>query len=155
MLVLRAGVEWFEVKSGAPHSEAAISVEHLNAILDEIHGQRAKSEPVLAVVTRSNGDTLAVGLGTPLFVDSSGATVDFTPPWPMSVLNFVAKDLDPPYFSSVGDATFPWLFVFYFNGHWSEFPARKAVPFGTAREAISSFVQMNTGLPTVVAWEQD
>ena len=90
-------------------------------------------------VGRHDGEPrFAIGLGRPLFVSDDGTALDFTPPWPVSVLNFVSANLNPPYYSSVGDTQIPGLFVFYFGGQWSEFEAaRHAIPLAAAMSCSS------------------
>jgi immunity protein Imm1 of predicted polymorphic toxin system len=72
-----------------------------------------------------------------------------------SALNYMSSP-DPPYFTSHDpdsddeDGTV----VFFYYGHWSEFPADAAVPIDDAREAVRSFFA-DGQRPSNIAWRQD
>ena len=61
----------------------------------------------------------------------------------VSVLRYVGASGNPPYFSSPGHARVRDAegVVFYYYGHWSEFPPSAAVPSEDAVEAVRYFCE--------------
>jgi hypothetical protein len=113
------------------------TVSELDQRLDELDRQARETQPFVAEIARPDGAVLSIGLGRDT-----------------SVLNYSASP-DPPYFTShdhgrSGHGTV----VFYFYGHWSEFPADAAVPMTQAREAARRFMQ-NGQRPDNIHWRQD
>lgn len=127
------------VKWGKSESTSVVeSIEELEALLDRLHLDAAKGEPILVTVERvQDGDSLTIGVGRE-----------------MSVLNFVSSDGDPPYFISRGDNNDDDQTVhFYFMGSWSEFPLKNTVPLERARAAIRHFWKTGVRDPTI-GWEE-
>jgi hypothetical protein len=69
----------------------------------------------------------------------------------LSVLNF-QNSLDPPYFTSLGNAGNENL-DFSYGGQFSEYPGKSAVPKAHAIVALREFVVSRTK-PTSVEWEE-
>lgn len=86
--------------------------------------QDAARRPLIAEVTLDAGDSLSIGLGREV-----------------SVLSHVGASGNPPYFSSQGHAQARdgEGVVFYYHGHWTEFPLSRAVPVEDAVEAVRYF----------------
>ena len=90
-------------------------------------------------VTRANGDCLTIVLGAK----------------EESVLSFIAKSGDPPYFVSVGDPTANGFFTYYVEQDYhSEALAAHVIPEPQAREAVRQFALQSAGLPTNVTWTE-
>jgi hypothetical protein len=149
-----AVIAWHDPTTGARMETEVASLAELNGLLDTIRLSLPPAEPQLVEVTRSNGDSLAIGLGTPIFVDDRVSPTAAPISRPITILNFVAADKDPPYYSSIGVEAFRQHFVYYFGGQWSEFLSHNAIPLSTATEAISEFVT-TSHLPGAVSWDQD
>lgn len=135
-------LEWVaELESPAPAIERTpiASLSELDARLDQIAAQAEASEPLIAeLVDLRRGGSLGIGLGR------AG-----------SVLAFKRSDL-PPYYQSTGGtraSSSPNDFVvFYYQGQWTEFPARAVVSNESAREAMRIF--FGTGeRPENILWE--
>lgn len=113
------------------------SADELIAALERIATDHPEDTPLVTVV-RKDGDMLSIGLGRQY-----------------SVLSFVGASQDPPYFVSVGDINPSGDVVFYFNGHYSEFPPHAAVSPAEALEAVRAFVaSAGLPLPSNVSWEE-
>jgi hypothetical protein len=113
------------------------SVQELDERLDELDRQARADQPLVAGIERPDGAALSIGLGRD-----------------RSVLSFMASP-DPPYFTSHDqEGESDGTVVFYYYGHWSEFPADAAVPMGDAREAARRF--LSTGeRPDNIDWRMD
>jgi hypothetical protein len=126
--------------SGAKRGGGEIEVgteADLDTLLDRLDEEAAASKPTIVRVEASNGATLGIGLGRS-----------------QSVLSFEAS-LDPPYFLSAAEEQAgeePFL-VFFYDGHWTEFPRRAAIPIQLAREAVREFAR-TARRPTVLEWEE-
>jgi hypothetical protein len=114
------------------------SINELDLVLDELHAEFSRGEPVLVVLELSEtGDSLAIGLGRD-----------------ESVLSYVPGDKNPPYFTSTSEKDIGGTLVFRFMGDCSEFPLRNTVPIKATREAVRYF--WRTGrLTTELKWEED
>lgn len=112
----RQRVEWTD-DSGA----WVTSVQELDSLLDDLT-QAARAKPFMAELTSNAGDSLAIGLG----LDES-------------VASWVSAGGAPPYFASEGDPEADGMIVFFYRGHWSEFPRSSAVPTERAREVLRDF----------------
>ena len=108
----------------------------LGAALDRARDGGRPGRGVLATLFSPAGSHLSVGLG--------GGT---------SVLTY-ADGPDPPYFLSRGtDAPAgDGPLVFYYEGHYSDFPPTAAVPADLARRAALEFFRTGER-PTCVDWE--
>ena len=115
----RQRVEWNE-DSGA----WVVSVVELDALLDDLT-EAARAMPFMAELTSDAGDSLAIGLG----LDES-------------VASWVSAGGAPPYFASGGDPEADGMIVFFYRGHWSEFPRSSAVPTERAREVLRDFFRL-------------
>lgn len=127
-----------KVAGAAPGHESDVRAgEELEAMLDRLHEEACTGQPKIIDLTADNGANLGIGLGR---ADS--------------VLTF-ERSLDPPYFRSVSDdqAGVDPVAVFFYQGHWSEFPRRAVVPIGLAREAARQFA-LTGSRPTAVDWEE-
>ena len=115
------------------------SVGELDAALDAIAAEVLPELPQAVPITRANGDCLTVVLGA-----KAG-----------SVLSFISKSGDPPYFVSLGDpiakGTFTYFVVF---DHHSESLACNVVSQAEARQAAREFVSQPPSLPKNVTWTE-
>ncbi len=112
------------------------SLEELDALLDQLARDYSGDDAILVDVENSAGDGLAIGLGK-----------DY------SVLGFTSASGDPPYLVSKGSEASDEPLVFYFQGHWTEFSMRNAIPVSAARDAVREF--LTTGkLTCAVDWEE-
>ena len=128
---LRAKITW---RSG----EAGVVVtceDELRQALADVERDAAR-QPLIAEVTLDGGDSLSIGLGREV-----------------SVLSYVAESGNPPYFSSQGASRVPdgKGLVFYYYGHWSEFPPSAAVPVEDAVQAVRYFCR-HGGLSSQLRW---
>ena len=98
----------------------------------------AARQPLIAEVILADGGSLSVGLGRNV-----------------SVLSYVGASNMPPYFISQGSARVRdgENVVFYYYGHWSEFPPSAAVPIPDALEAIRYFCEHGK-LSPLMHWTQ-
>ncbi|SNY62956.1 Imm1 family immunity protein [Paractinoplanes atraurantiacus] len=94
----------------------------------------AGRRPLIAEVVHENGDSLLVGLGREI-----------------SVLSYVGASKNPPYFSSRGSSRSQdgEAVVFFYFGHWSEFPASATVSAEEAVEAARFFIECGELSPRV------
>jgi len=98
--------------------------------------EHARRKPMFVVLHAPNGSSLAIGLGREV-----------------SVLSYAVPGGWPAR-HAVGDETNDALITFDYFGHFSEMPARYAVPVETALEATVEF--FNSGKPTDrLLWEED
>jgi Immunity protein Imm1 len=103
----------------------------ITTAFDEGAGDRSMAE-----LTAPSGASLAIGLSN----DESIAT-------------FCESYADPPYYLSRGDEDSDNPIVFFYDGHWSEFPRRAAVPAAAAVAAAREF--FHTGRrPRLLAWDE-
>lgn len=134
-------VEW-SVDHDSPeprlHKAEVLDSNDLDRLLDLLGEQAAATQPFVAELVTSTGARLGIGLGRSA-----------------SVLAFKESD-DPPYFMSVGrpDAPDDEDVGFYFQGHWTEFPASALVPVDRAREAARALLLATGHRPDVVSWEE-
>jgi hypothetical protein len=134
-----------------PSPVELFSVTDLDNVLDTLTVDSPADAPWMAHVTRSNGDTLSVGLGKPLVVDEDGELDNDAARPDITVLSWVAADHDPPYFAARATVPLPHSFVFFAEGSWSEFSAEFGVATGVAREVLREFIA-GEGLPTGIEW---
>jgi hypothetical protein len=127
-----AEVEW-------RNASKAGSIRELDDILNAIAKEVSSELPQAVHVTRTNGDCLSIVLGS-----KEG-----------SILNFIAKSGDPPYFVSLGDPKAIGVFTFYIApDHHSEALAANVVSEVEARQAIREFVSHSHGLPSNINWTE-
>lgn len=126
---MRAKIRWRDDEDG----HLVTCDEELRYALAEAE-QDAARQPLIAVVTLDDGDSLSIGLGREI-----------------SVLSFVGASGNPPYLSSQGRARRrdDENFVFHYFGHWSEFPPSTAVPVEDAVEAVRYFCEHGELSPQV------
>jgi hypothetical protein len=111
------------------------SVEELDRLLDDL-AEQARKRPFMVELISSAGDSLAIGLGRE-----------------ESILSWVQASGDPPYYASKGDPDSEGLVVFFYRGHWSEFPRSFAVTIAAARKGMRLFFETELR-PTSVEWEE-
>ncbi|MBO0700538.1 MAG: hypothetical protein J2P46_19230 [Zavarzinella sp.] len=115
------------------------SVRELDDVLDAIAREVSPQRPQAVDITRANGDCLTIVLGA-----EEG-----------SVLSFVGKSGDPPYFVSLGDPAAKGVFTFFVQqDHHSETLAAHVIPEVQARAAVREFVSRSAELPRSVAWTE-
>ncbi len=115
------------------------SIADLEEALRRIAEASDPDVPPLATVLRQDGDQLTIGLGRPF-----------------SVLTYIAQDLDPPYFTSLGNENARGGEDFYLQGHHTEFRRRSLIPPEDALEAVRRFVQSKgLPLPDNIRWEEE
>jgi hypothetical protein len=129
------------------------TIADLDSLLDRLTVESPTEAPYLANVIRVNGDTLTIGLGTPLLVDEAGELLPGSFEQPLTVLSFVSQSGDPPYYVSRASTPASHNFVFFMCGHWTEFAACNAIPEPLARRAVREFAA-STEMPTSVEWEE-
>ena len=114
---MSGALEW-----GEGEERAIAGEDDLERALDDLEG-RATAEPFLVELTVGEHGSLSLGLGRPL-----------------TVLDHVPADLDPPYRRSRGggDGESLWFRV---HGEASEFPPEAAVPIETGRRALVHFLR--------------
>ena len=115
--------------------ESITDVGQLRRRLSAIH-EDAMAEPAFVMLTAPDGACLAVGLGREL------SALSYTAPggWP-------AKHV-------VGDEAVKGLIDYKFFGHFSEIPAREAIPVEQAMEAAVEFF-VSGRLSEGLEWEDD
>lgn len=125
-----------EVSAALP--SGAISVEspaELCALLQRIADSCPR--PLIACVIRSDGDQLCIGLGRPV-----------------SHLNYIPADNDPPYYEVVG-AESDGEVCFDYAGEPTYYATRNTVPLAVALKVASEFAQAKgLPLPALVEWER-
>jgi hypothetical protein len=129
------------------------TIVDLDALLDRLAAESPPPAPYLANVIRSNGDSLTIGLGAPLLVDEAGELLPGSFEEPLTVLSFVGRGGDPPYYASRASAPASHNFIFFAFGHWTEFQGLHAIPVAVARQGLRDFVS-STKLPASVQWEE-
>jgi hypothetical protein len=116
--------------------EDVSSADELDQVLDRIQGSADPQRPPIIDVEVPDHGLLRIGLTKH-----------------EAVLSVMSPSLEPPYFNSVGsDESGPHL-IFSYRGHWTEFPARLAVPVESGREAANRFVS-GEFLPANITWEE-
>lgn len=118
---MRAKITWRSDDAGL----VVTSDDELRYALSEA-GHDAARQPLIAEVTLDDGESLSIGLGGEV-----------------SVLSYVGASKNPPYFSSQGSSRVRdgEGVVFFYYGHWSEFPPSAAVPVEDAVEAVRYFCE--------------
>lgn len=116
-------------------TEAAVDGERLRQRLLQLHEQ-ARTEPFFAMLNAPDGASLAVGLGRDL-----------------SVLSYTAPGGWPARHAQSGTAIEGFVSYKYF-GHFSEMPARCAVPFAAALDAVIEFFNYQR-LSAELEWVDD
>ena len=124
--------------AGAPTLRECATVDEVDAYLDSVVADGMEVQPELVNVSRSNGDSLAIGLGLATHVNKNGEEVDYAPDRPFSVLSYTPADGNPPYYIALANKPAPYGLVFFCGGHWSEFSARHAITRAKARAVIGS-----------------
>jgi hypothetical protein len=117
------------------NSEPLLNAEQLNQRLHILH-EAAERDPFFAILNAPNGATLAIGLGRKLSV------LSYTAPGGWPAKHVVNNDKDEH------------LLNYKFLGHFSEMPARYAVPLDQALDVAVEFFK--TGQLTArLHWEDD
>ena len=141
------------------HEDSAIktpveifSIEQLDAVLDSLIEHSPSDAPWMAHVTRANGDTISIGLGKPLLLDSNGEPVSGGLRPDITVFSWVQANGEPPYYWSNGGTPASGNLVFFIDGHWTEFLPESAVDMGTAHQTLLEFIT-GSGLPKNIGWK--
>lgn len=115
------------------------TIGEIDDVLDAITKEVSLELPQAIPIIRTNGDCLTLVLGSKL----------------ESVLNFIAKSGDPPYFSSLGNPNAEGIFTFFMNyDHHTETLAQHIVSESAARQAVREFVSQSTSLPKNITWTE-
>ena len=128
------------------------SFEELDAVLGSLIEHSPPDAPWMAHITRANGDTVSVGLGRPLILRSDGEPSSTEPRPDITVFSWVQADGKPPYYWSRGARPASGRFVFFIDGHWTEFFPQSAIDIPTARRTLQEFIT-GSGLPKTIGWE--
>jgi hypothetical protein len=104
-------LRWRQDGSG----EHVLSEEKLDSLLDQLDAEARRSRPLIAMLAFPDGRSLGIGLGRD-----------------EALLNSAGRDGMPPYFVSDSGGVDEAPVVYYFHGHYSEFPARQLVPSALA-----------------------
>ena len=71
----------------------------------------------------------------------------------VTVLHFTSDEGMPPYYAGVGDESATGSIVFYYYGHWSEFPRWQCLPVEAGRQAMRDFL-FTGGLSKQLQWRE-
>lgn len=112
------------------------SSDALVGLVERLHRDSVRAEPMLVEIVRPSGDSLTIGVGRE-----------------RTVLTFVRGDGDPPYLASVGPEHSDEVVHFFYYGSWSEFPLRNLISWQRAIQAVRHFAQTG-GLDENVQWEE-
>jgi Immunity protein Imm1 len=112
--------------------------------------ERASSPNAIATLVAPNGDTLSIGIASPLDGDNPGLDQ------PLACVEFNRASQDPPYLVPVGDPTLTaedgGVVVFRFEGQWTEVPRRNCVPVDVMLQIAKHFFLTGT-LADWIGWE--
>lgn len=108
----------------------------LDCVLDNLTAATPREEPIIVDLIHPVGGVLSMGIGLET-----------------SVLSHVPASNHPPYHASVGDLQAVGTVVFYYGGHWSEFPRRHCIPLTDARQVMREFLATGE-LPSWLDWEE-
>lgn len=114
---------------GSSH-EVEVNLDRLQEVVTPETAQ------LVTVERTREGTALSIGLGRNL-----------------SVLNFIGRDGNPPYFTSSGGSGAQGSITFWFGGHLSEYPLRNAIPIASARAAMRHFCETGQ-LSDDLQWEE-
>jgi hypothetical protein len=124
------------------------TVEDLDAEIDRV-ARSVKARPMGLTIERRNGDTFMAVVGVP------SGTVSLTLDAPGAVVSFTPADGMPPYFVTRGDPSEDGVIAYWLHDqHHGELPRWSIVSNDDARDALRRCVQMESGLPSNVTWEQ-
>lgn len=113
------------------------SIADVESSLDRLAQDLTPENALLVTIERvEDGTALSIGLGRRL-----------------SVLNFIGRDGNPPYFTSAGGSDAAESITFLFGGQPSEYPMRNAIPLASARSAMRVFCASGQ-LTKDVQWEE-
>lgn len=121
---------------GEDESAMVRDAEELDALLDRLTREAEQGEPFVVELVGDAGASLSVGIGRP-----------------MSVANYVSASLEPPYLQSVGSSSEVDEISFHYQGAWSEYPSRCAIPVEQARAALRRFLNAEAA-PDNIVWEE-
>lgn len=127
------------------------SVEELDKQLDALAKQFQSDRPIVVEVFRPVGDCIGIGIGEPVWVKGDEEGVEVNLPYPITVLSYVGYNGEPPYLLSSGNQPLDCNPVFFYGGHFSEFPAAAVIELSRGREALRRFIS-SPGLPQNVQW---
>jgi hypothetical protein len=113
--------------------------------------KKASSPNAIATLVAPNGDTLSIGIASPLDGDNPGLDQ------PLACVEFNQASQDPPYLVPIGDPTLTegdgGVVVFRFEGQWTEVLRRNCVPVDVMLQIAKHFFLTGT-LPDWIDWEQ-
>jgi hypothetical protein len=127
----RYGVHWTR-----GDSISVTTAEELDAILQPLHTDVSRADALVVAITSPAGDDLTLGIGR-----------DTT------VVGWTSADGDPPHFVSRGSTEEGDDLVFFYDGHWTDFPASRGIPVEDAFEAARLFVRTGER-PTNIRWDE-
>ncbi len=105
-------------------------------MLEALLARAQRTHPFIAEFSVGSKGSLAIGLAS-----------DHT------VLSFTAESKDPPYLHSRGGNDEGADLVFFYDGHWTEFPSEQAVDTATGVDAVRHFLSTGS-LPQFIDWEE-
>jgi len=111
-------------------------LSNLDGVLDDLQERFKGEDGQMVEVVSPEGDSLAIGLGKS-----------------KSVLSYVSRTGDPPYYVSVGTGREDETISFLFSGEFSEFSGRNTISLEAARAAVRAFVQTGE-LSPLMSWEE-
>ena len=113
--------------------------------------KRASSPNAIVTLVAPNGDTLSIGIASPLDGDNPGLEE------PLACVEFNQASQEPPYLVVVGDPSLTaengGVVVFRFEGQWTEVLRRNCVPVDVMLQIAKHFFLTGT-LPDWIDWEQ-
>jgi Immunity protein Imm1 len=113
--------------------------------------ERASSPNAIATLVAPNGDTLSIGIASPLDGDNPGLDR------PLACVEFNQASQDPPYLVVIGDPSLTaedgGVVVFRFEGQWTEVLRRNCVTVDVMLQIAKHFFLTGT-LPDWIDWEQ-
>ncbi len=110
------------------------SIDDLGILLVQIARDNTELPPIVEV-EHPNGNSLSIGVGR-----------DET------VLSFVNKSKNPPYYASKGKER-EGTIIFYYYGEWSEFPLSSTIPYSLGEEVIKEFFETGE-LSKKIEWQE-
>jgi Immunity protein Imm1 len=113
--------------------------------------ERASAPNAIATLVAPNGDTLSIGIASPLDGDNPGLDQ------PLACVEFNQASQEPPYLVVVGDSSLTaengGVVVFRFEGQWTEVLRRNCVPVDVMLQITRHFF-LTGAVPDWIDWEQ-
>jgi len=122
--------------AGANERVEITATDELDRALDELSREAEEGQPILVDLGVPERGHLSIGLGRA-----------------RTVLSFVPWNQEPPYLASRGGSPEGGDLVFFFDGHWTDFPPEASVSLSDGRAAMRIF--LSTGeLDPRIQWEE-